>query len=349
MPKNSIGHFLKPAVTNLRFLNQSRPYVVGEINTGHFGDVALALDAVKKAGEAGCSCIKFQSWQPESLYTDRYLLKNRIEARFYQKLSLNEEALARIADYAHECGIGFTSTAYSESEVDFLASLKSVPFLKIASMDITYLHLIRHADRTGLPLVISTGMASKEEIFSAVNAVADPSSVCLLHCTSLYPTPLEFANIDNVLWLIKEFPDCSIGFSDHTLGAVAATGAVALGARLIEKHVTLDKTKPGFDNAMALTFQELENFITTVSQVAVAKGIFERNLSELEIDQRQKLRRSIYTARQILKGEKIDYSMLQLKRPGIGLSVAELDIVIGRTALRTIDSGELIKKSDLVS
>lgn len=325
----------------------SPPLVVAEINSSHFGDLSLAKRMISALASLGCDVVKFQSWSPESLYTKKYLSENPVAARMFRKFSLSNEQMKELAAYSFDHGIGFSSTSYTEREVDLLASLEAVPFVKIASMDLNNVSLIRYAASVGKPLVLSTGMADFDEIVDAVTSAKSAPETTLLHCTSLYPTPIELANVSGVSWLAKSFPECKIGFSDHTTNSTAAIGAVALGARLLEKHVTTDKSRPGFDNAMALSLEEFGSYLGQVREAASSLGSQTRALSEAEIDQRKKLRRSIFAARDIRTGETFLPELVIFKRPGDGLSVNQVDKLLGCRFRCNVAEGDYIRMEDL--
>ena len=196
------------------------PYIVAEINTSHFGKVDLAIRMVEEAKSVGVNCVKFQSWTEESLYSNTYYVLNPIAKRFLKRFSLSESELLVVAKHCSSIGIGFASTPYSQSEVDFLVDGCHVPFIKIASMDLNNLPFIRYIANKGVPIVLSTGMGSLIEIKKAVSVIADTGNkrIVILHCVSLYPTNHEDIHLKNILGLRDAFPAYPIGFSDHSVG-----------------------------------------------------------------------------------------------------------------------------------
>ena len=166
---------------------------------------------------------------------------------------MDEKQIKKLSDYCKKIKIGFSSTPYSKEEVDFLVNVCESSFVKIASMDINNYNFIEYIAKKKVPVVISTGMASMKEIETAINIFKDNKSnnICILHCTSLYPTPDNMINLNNITLIKSRFKNLEVGFSDHTLGNEAAISSIALGARLIEKHFTLDKTRIGMDNQIA--------------------------------------------------------------------------------------------------
>lgn len=329
----------------------SAPYITAEINTGHFGKMDLAFEAIKAARNAGCDCIKFQSWKPESLFTTRYLTANRIEHRMYDRLSLDASQLSELSNECARAGIDFCSTPYSFAEIDELASIGSVPYLKIASMEIDNPEFLAYAGRSGVPIVLSTGMADMHEIRSAVSTILDTgnTNLALLHCTSVYPTPDNDLNLLNISTLRSEFPEVLVGFSDHSLGIIAPVVAVGLGARFLEKHFTLDRSKPGFDNAMALMPDQLAEYVRVSHSAASMLGTPERVLSEAELDQRKIMRRSVFAAEGLTAGTLLTREMLQFKRPGSGVSPSDSAIIVGRTLTHDVEEGQAIGPEDVTA
>lgn len=320
------------------------PYIIAEVNSSHGGSVDVAMKMVDAAVDAGCNCVKFQSWSTESLYSDSYYKQNPIAKRFVKKFSMGEEKLRKMAEYCREKGVGFSSTPYSEAEVDFLVEI-GVPFIKIASMDLNNTDFLRYIAKKQLPLILSTGMGEMEEIEKAVQVIeeAGNQNLILLHCVSIYPAKEEIICLNNILGLRERFPQCPIGFSDHTLGDEVAIGAVAMGASVIEKHLTLDKSKIGMDNQMAMEAVELKEMVRKCRLVQKSLGSKKRILVYEEYEQRKNMRRSIVSAYPIPKGKVLDREDLTLKRPGTGFSPQEMEQIIGRRAAVDIGADLLIR------
>ena len=326
----------------------SRPYVIAEVNSSHNGDTNVAKQMIDAAVEAGCDCVKFQSWNAQSLYSKTYYEKNPIAKRFVDKLSLSPEELGEMSDYCRSKGIGFSSTPYSEEEVDFLVSCK-VPFIKIASMEINNLDFLDYIGRKQVPVVLSTGMAESGEVDRAVKTLEKTGNkdIILLHCVSIYPAELETINLNNINGLRKKYPAYPIGFSDHTLGESAAIASVALGAAVIEKHLTLDSKKIGMDNQMAMEPADLKALVTHAREISIALGSEERTVSQAEYAQRLKMRRSVVAAHDIPKDSVIARSDLIAKRPGDGIPADQMDTVVGKRALCNIPEDTVVKREDI--
>lgn len=327
----------------------SRPYVIAEVNSSHNGSTEVGMRMIDAAYEAGCNCVKFQSWTAKSLYSKSYYQKNPIAKRFVDKLSLSPDELKKMAMYCREKGIGFSSTPYSREEVDFLVDECNVQFVKISSMEVNNPDFLKYIGDKQIPIVLSTGMADYDEVKKAVSVLesAGNRNIAILHCVSIYPAPLETINLYNIIGLREMFPDYPIGFSDHSLGDAAAIAATTLGAAIIEKHITLDSKKIGMDNQMAMEPEDLKVLVKRCEEISIALGSKERKVLPNEYKQRENMRRSIIVTRDIKKGEVISRELLDVKRPGTGISPERLEELIGRTVNKDIESDTLIMESDL--
>lgn len=329
--------------------NYGKPYFVAEVNSSHNGNVEVARQMIKAAAECGCDCVKFQSWSAESLYSSTYYRSNPIAKRFVNKFSLSPEQLADMAEYCRESDISFSSTPYSEKEVDFLVEKCKVPFIKIASMELNNIPFLKYIGMKGLPIVLSTGMGEIGEIDEAVGAIESTGNrnIVLLHCVSIYPTAPENIHLNNILTLRERYPMYPIGFSDHTIGYTVAIGSVAMGASLIEKHLTLDKNKIGMDNQMAMEPEELSKLVTECKIIQRAMGSKERVLMLGEIEQRNIMRRSVVSAKPIAQGSVIRVDDICFKRPGDGVPPNLSGKIVGHTAKKNIEFDTVIYEDDV--
>ena len=327
------------------------PYIVAELNTSHFGDVEKAKEMIRAAKKAGCDCVKFQSWSEDSLYSETYYSENPMARRFIKRFSFSAEELLLLSEYCRDLDIDFASTPYSKEEVDFLVNKCKVPFLKVASMDLVNLDLLAHMASTQFPIVLSTGMGSIVEIKQAVEKITKNgnTSICILHCVSLYPTQTKEMNLQNILGLRDSFSNFPIGFSDHSEGSSLAIAATALGAAFIEKHLTLDKRKIGMDNQMAMESDELTQMIRGCREVFESLGQRERVVSDPEVSQRKVMRRSLVSTRVISVGEILQREDITFKRPGNGIQISELHSIIGKKVLKEISKDSIIDASNLES
>lgn len=326
------------------------PYIVAEVNTSHGGDMETAKEMIRSAKEVGCDCVKFQSWSAESLYSRTYYKQNPISQRLVKKFSLASEDQKLLAEYCRELNISFSSTPYAVNEVDFLLSECGVPYIKVASMDLNNYPFLEYIARTGTAIVLATGMADLEEIKRAVDVIEKQQNhnICLLHCISIYPPEISTIRLKNIVGLKREFPDYPIGFSDHSLGTEMDTAAIALGACLIEKHLTLDKSKIGMDNQMATEPEEFAQMIQQCRNVYIALGDEKRVVGSEEIAQREKMRRSVIVTRDMKKGETIAREDLDVKRPGIGIPPGEMMDLIGRQLKDDIEQDTLLMYYNLI-
>ena len=326
------------------------PYIIAEVNSSHNGSMQLAKNMIDAAVDIGCDCVKFQSWSTSSLYSKTYYKENPIAKRFVNKFSLSSEQLKELALYCRGLNISFSSTPYSETEVDFLIDECDVPFIKIASMEVNNPEFLTYIGKKKVPVVLSTGMSEYAEVETAVKILEEAGcdQIALLHCVSIYPTVLTTVNLNNIIGLRDIFPNYPIGFSDHTQGDAAAIAAVALGAGIIEKHLTLDHTKVGMDNGMATEPPEFKQLVSKCRDIQIAMGGKERILQPVEIEQRTKMRRSIIAGRPIQKGTILTKSDIYAKRPGTGIRPDQVHMVIGKTAVRDIEEDTLISFDDLI-
>lgn len=334
------------------------PYVIAEIGSNHNGDMALCRKLIDAAAQAGAHAVKFQSWNEHTLiareeyeantqYSDKKKhFGSLLEmVRAYQ---LTPEQHLEARDYCRERGIAFASSCFSPEEVDLLAGM-GVPFLKIASMDITHPLLLRYAARTKLPIVLSTGMATLGEIETAVDIMRAEGNndIVLLHCVSIYPPDYQTINLRNISSLKAAF-DVPVGFSDHTIGTTIPLAAVALGACIIEKHFTLDKDMEGWDHAISANPTELSIIVGEGRNVFESLGTAQRSVSAAEFAKRTKFRRSLVAKRDLKKGHVLSQADLDAKRPGSGIGADQVYSVVGRTLARDLVDDQVIRWSDLV-
>ena len=303
------------------------PYIVAEVNSSHNGNLELAKQMIDAAAKAGCDCVKFQSWSAQSLYSSTYYKDNPIAKRIVAKFSLTAEQLMDMAKYSREQGIDFSSTPYSVAEVDYLIDECQAPFVKVASMDLNNIKYLRYIAQKNVPIVLSTGMSTIDEIRKAVKTIEAEGNknICLLHCISIYPPEIKTIHLNNILGLREEFPDYPIGFSDHSHGVEMASAGVALGAALIEKHLTLDSKKIGMDNQMATEPEEMAQMVQCCHNVNIALGGKKRVVLEAEAEQIKKMRRSIILTKNLNAGHILTVDDLDAKRPGTGISPDKID------------------------
>ena len=340
-----------PSITlrnSVQIGGDNQPYIVAEVNSSHNGSIETAKKMIDTAADCGCNCVKFQSWSVESLYSRTYYKANPIAKRFVKKFSMLPDQLLELAKYCKNAGVDFSSTPYSREEVDFLAKKVDAPFIKIASMELNNYPFLDYIARTGVPIVLSTGMGTMDEICRAVETIEEAGNhdICLLHCISVYPPEISEMNLMNIIGLQEKFPTYPIGFSDHSTGMEMATAAVALGACLIEKHITLDKSKIGMDNQMATEPDEMKLLVRQCHSVRKALGTKDRLVSESELEQRKNMRRSLIYTRDIEAGNVLVESDIDAKRPGTGFPPEDMFKFIGRSVTRSVERDTLIAQED---
>lgn len=327
-----------------------RPFFIAEVNTSHYGKIDKAIEMIDAAKEAGCDCVKFQSWSAESLYSKTYYEENPFAKRMVSRFALCESDLLILAEYCKEKEIGFSSTPYSIKEVDFLVDECCAPFVKIASMDLDNDDFLKYVAKKDVAIVLSTGMSTYEEVEHAVNILEKDgvNNLCLLHCVSVYPPDVEDIRLKNIVELKRRFPQYAIGFSDHSIGQEMSCAAIALGASVIEKHLTMDSTKIGMDNQMATEPKKMKELVENCCRIHDALGGSERIISKKEEEMRVKMRRSLIAKTDIEAGTILTEEMIDAKRPGTGLPLCMKKEIIGKSVNRKIDADTVMYKEDIV-
>ncbi len=310
-----------------RWIGNDHPcFVIAEAGVNHNGQIDLARRLIDVAAEAHVDAVKFQAFRTDQLSTER---STRDTLR---KLELPGEAFAELQSHCRARGVLFLSTPFDEESADLLHHL-CVPGFKVGSGDLTHHPLLAHIARYGKPLLLSTGMSFLEEVEEAVSVIrkAGNDQIVLLHCISRYPADPEEANLRALKTLKNRF-DVPVGFSDHTLGTQVAVAAVALGASVLEKHITLDRSLPGPDHAASLEPPELQQLVRSIRTVQSALGDGEKKPMVGEEETRKTARRSVVAKVDISAGAHLETSMIAFKRPGIGIPPKELRNLLGRRA-----------------
>jgi N-acetylneuraminate synthase len=332
------------------------PYVVAEIGSNHNGDMDLCRRTIDAAKESGADAVKFQSWSKSSLISKAEYARNTKYGTDHEKLPSLEEEVEKyqvtpeqhqeIADYCKKKEITFFSSCFSPVEVDLLESLE-VPAYKIASMDVNHLPLLEYVGKTGKPVILSTGLATLGEIERALTVLRNAGSgpVVLLHCVSTYPSPPEDVNLRNIETLRSAF-DVLVGYSDHSLGAAIPLASVALGACMIEKHFTLDKSLPGWDHAISADPEEMAYLVREGRSIFAAMGSSVRTINDRQLEKRKVFRRRMVAARPVQLGQPLSSADIDFKRPGTGIDPDKMEYVIGRRVLRDIQAEDEIEWTD---
>lgn len=340
--------------------NFGTPYIIAELGANHNGDMDLAKKLILKAKEAGCNCVKFQSWSKNTIfskkvYEDNYFLNDDYRNRndytleqIVEAFSVSEQELYSMKLFCDEVGIDFTSTPTSKKEVNFLVERCNAPFIKVASMDLNNYSFLEYIATKNIPIVLATGLSELYEIDKAVKTIenAGNHNISILHCVSVYPPAMNDVNLKNIEMLRSNYPEYPIGFSDHTLGTEISMAAVALGACIIEKHFTLDKNMFGWDHKVSADFEEMKTIVQGAHNINIALGTSRRVLGQKELSQRDAFRRSIVASRDIPQGKTIKQDDLDVKRPGTGIEPQYLNMIVGKVAKRDIGYDELIQMED---
>jgi N,N'-diacetyllegionaminate synthase len=335
-------------------LKKSPIIIIAEVGVNHNGSIDTAKKMIDVAYKAGADFVKFQTFKAKTVVTrtaDKAEYQKEStgadESQFemIKKLELNRAAHVVLIRHCEKQGIRFLSTAFDHDSIDLLSEL-DIPLYKIPSGEITNLPYLRHIGRMGKPIIMSSGMSMLEEVQSALNilleAGAEKDKITILHCNTEYPTPMSDVNLKAMLTIGDEL-GVSVGYSDHTLGIEIPIAAVAMGATVIEKHFTLDRTLPGPDHAASLEPDELKAMVVAIRNTEKAMGEGVKKPSPSEIKNIPIVRKSIVAKRPIKKGERFSEENLTLKRPGTGISPMEWDAYIGKSADREYQIDELIQ------
>lgn len=329
---------------------------VAEIGINHNGDMELAHRAIDAAADTGADAVKFQNFRVEDFVSDRSITyeyvsqgKRIVETQFdmFKRCELDPRQLRELREHCDRRRVIFFSTPSSEIGIQELVEL-GAPLMKNGSDYLVHLPLIRAMASTGLPTVISTGMAEQADIEEAVTAfrAAGGKGLILLHCTSSYPTPAEDVHLRK-MHALRELFDCPVGLSDHTDGTIAAIGSVALGACMIEKHFTLDKNLPGPDHRFSADPEEFRVLVDSVRFMEKALGNPELKPAESEMAGRRDFRLSCVAMRALAAGHKIAASDIAFRRPGFGFPPKDVHRLIARELVRDVPLGHVFSPEDL--
>jgi sialic acid synthase len=330
-------------------------YIIAEIGINHQGDVDIAKKLIFEAAKAGANAVKFQKRKISRILTREGLnmpYENRNSfgktyGEHKEALELDENSYHSLHHYAQELKVDFIASGWDEDSIDFLNTL-GVPFFKMASADLTNLPLLEHAARKGKPMILSTGMANMQMVQNAFDTVkAHNNQIAILQCTSTYPSVFNEINL-NVIKTFKEvFPNSVIGYSGHELGISITEAAVVLGAKIVERHFTLDRTMKGGDHAASLEPGGFAKMVRDIRHIEQAMGKSEKEVQESEAPIFKKLAKSIVSAVAIPNGTIITQAMLTTKGPGTGISPSRIKEILGKIATRNIKADEIIYESDV--
>lgn len=340
-------------ITRNRYIGNNEPcFIIAEVGINHNGDINLAKKMIDVAKECGVSAVKFQTFKAEEFiskldetYTYESQGKEVTESmlKMFKRYEFSDEEWKEIFNYCKSKNIIVFSTPQNPSDLDFLLKIVDLPIIKVGSDDLTNLELLKYYASLNKPMIISAGMSFISEIEDAVNVIRETGNndLVVLHCVSSYPAEPEEVYLKKML-TIKQAFDVIVGFSDHTIGNTASTAAIALGAKVIEKHFTLDKKLPGPDHWFSSNPKELSQLVQAIRYTEKSLGNYIVKPTPKEIEMRKVARRSIVAARDIKKGEIITPEELSVKRPGMGLPPKFIKYILKKEAKVNIKKNELI-------
>jgi N,N'-diacetyllegionaminate synthase len=323
-------------------------FIIAEAGVNHNGSVELAKKLIDVAKDCGCDAVKFQTFIAKNVVSKfakkaQYQIENtnndESQLEMIKKLELSFADFLELKNYCDIKKIIFMSTPFDLESIDFLASLKMTIF-KIPSGEITNLPYLRKINSLKTKVILSTGMANLEEIANALKILQD-CEVSILHANTQYPTPMEDVNLNAMLTIKNKF-NVEIGYSDHTQGIEIAIASVAIGAKIIEKHFTLDKKMPGPDHIASLEPEELKAMVNSIRNIEKAFGDGIKRPSKSEINNIEIARKSIVAKVKINKGEFFSEKNITTKRPALGISPMKWDEIIGSIAQKNYEEDELI-------
>lgn len=332
-------------------------YIIAEAGVNHNGDLDTALTMIDVAAKAGADCIKFQTYKSEELvtplaskaeYQEETTGNQESQLDMLKRLEVSPDMHSQLHAACVKQGIDFLSTPFDADSADMLVERFDIPILKIPSGEIVNLPHLRRLGALKRKVVMSTGMATLEEIKEAVSALrkagTPQSAITILHCNTQYPTPFEDANLLAIKTLQAEFPECEVGYSDHTPGISCSIAATALGATLVEKHFTLDRTMDGPDHLASIEPTELTAMVQGIREIEQALGTGEKAPTSSEKANINIARRFLVANESIKAGELFTEQNIAARRTGCGgISPMKWDEVIGSTATRDYAPGEVIE------
>lgn len=321
-------------------------YIIAEAGVNHNGDIATAIKMIDAAKKSGCDCVKFQTFKADALVTktakkaDYQVANTQNEDSQYtmlKNLELSYEDFFVLKEHCDKVGIDFMSTPFDEQSVDLLEKL-GVSVYKMSSGDITNKRLLSYVAEKQKPIILSTGMCTMEEVEEAVSWIEAQKNqqITLLHCTSNYPTPYEDVNMQAMKTLEEKF-SYEVGYSDHTKGIIIPIMAVAMGAKVIEKHFTLDKEMEGPDHKASLDVLELCAMVEAIRNIEAAKGDGTKQPAKSELSTREVARKSIILKKALKKGHVLSLEDMDIKRPGTGIAPKYLEELVGKVLTCDMD------------
>jgi N,N'-diacetyllegionaminate synthase len=343
-------------IGNFLIGGENPAFVIAEAGANHNGDIGYARELVSAARETGADCIKFQTFTAEEFCADRtkmftYQSQGQSvtgsEFEMFKRLEFSRDEWLEIIDYCKDEGILFLTTIQDPVNLEMMMEL-GLDAIKVGSDDFDHLVNLRKFAVTGLPLIISKGMADLGEVDKVVNTLsALTDQLAVLHCVSLYPTDPSHLNLHQIPKLAALYPEVVWGFSDHSQGAIASTLAVALGAKIIEKHFTLDNNMPGPDHWFSVNPQEMKKLVKDIRLTELAIGRGKIGPSAEELKTRNIMRRRVVAGKTLSAGDEINENTVSFKRADNGIFISEWELIVGRKLTTAKDPNEGINLGDV--
>lgn len=338
----------------MRFKKLKKVYIISEIGVNHNGDLGLAKKMIDESFYCGADAVKFQTYKTELLADQttpkvKYQLNNSKpeESHFdmLKKYELTEKMHEELMSYSKKVGIEFISTPYDPQSVVYLNKI-GMKIFKTASADIIDHEIHEEIKKTKKPVVISTGMSEMSEIEETIKLYPNDHEINLMHCVSNYPCQIESLNLSCLTTLKNKF-NHSVGYSDHSVGNMGAILSVSLGAKVIERHFTLDKNLDGPDHKASMDPKEFSQYVNEIRLAELALGDGNKRVFDEELEMRKVSRKSLFASKDLNPGEIITAENIISRRPGIGITANFAKKIIGKTVTRPIIKGDMIKKEDL--
>ena len=338
-------------------------FIIAEIGINHNGDVNIAKKMIDEAKKANVDCVKFQTFKAHEFISDAkqtYSYKSNGEIitesmlEMFKRYEFTKNEWIEIIEYCKEKEIVFSSTAQNKSDLDFLLSLTNLPFIKVGSDDLTNLELLKYYASKQIPMIISVGMAYASEIEDAISSIREMKNndITVLHCISSYPAEANEVNLKKIP-IIRDAFSVKVGFSDHTIGNAAAVGSICFGAKIIEKHFTLDNTMPGPDHWFSINSKELKQYTSSIKFIEKCIGNGELRPTHKEIETRKIGRRKIVAKYNITKNSKIseentDFKRVEKSLYDKALDPKDLKFILNRKVKKDIEKNEIILLEELL-
>lgn len=332
---------------------KDRCYIIAEIG-GNFIDLETGKMLIDQAAECGADAVKLQTYRADTISSKDAMFDQEntgvcSQYEYFKKFELSEEMHQKIFDYAKEKGLDCFSTPSHYSDVEMLERIGADVY-KIGADDATNLPFLEKIAKLNKPIILSTGMCTLEEVREAVKVILGTGNrqLAVLHTVGNYPTSAEEVNLKVIETYKREFPDLTIGYSDHTLGVFSCICAAVLGAEIVEKHFTYDKNADGPDHMLSATKDELKYMVDRIREFEVMRGTGLKSPVGNEIIDRALSRKSLITTRPVKKGERFTEENLDIKRPGTGIEPKYLNMVMGRCATKDLDNDQILEWSDII-